>query len=439
LNVCRSRWKEFPTVCALFLAALFLAALFSGCSQEEKPKPPVVEVQIAPVQKADIQETVSAEAVLFPLHQSAITPKIVAPVKQFYVNRGAHVKAGQLLAVLENRDLEAAAIDNRGTYQQAEAQYKTTTAAALPEEMKKAQLDADAAKQELDAAQKVFDSRQNLYQQGALPRKDLDAAGVALVQARNQYNLAQQHLDALKSVSHEEALKAAAGQLASAKGKYLGAEAQLSYTEVRSPINGVVTDRPNYPGETPTAGTPLLTVMDTSQIIAKAHIPQEQAALLKAGDAATLNSPESGQVNAKVTLVSPALDPNSTTVEVWVQAANSDGKLRPGGSATVSMIAQTVRDAFIVPTSAILTGSDGATTVMLAGNDGKAHEQPVEVGIRQGDKAQITKGVKAGDTVIVGGAYGLPDNTQIKIAQAPPTAEEDKPSGDKSGKPDEKE
>jgi HlyD family secretion protein len=408
----------------------------SGCSKPAGDKEPVVEVQTAPVKQAPIQLMVSAEAVLFPIHQAAITPKVVAPVKKFYVNRGAKVKAGQLLAELENQDLAAAATDNRGAFEQAEAQYKTTTDASLPEEMKKAQFDTDAAKEELDAAQKVYDSRQNLFQQGALPRKDFDAATVALVQARNQYNLAQQHLDAMKAVSHEAALKAAKGQLTSAEGKYLNAKAQLGYTEIRSPIDGVVTDRPTYPGETPPAGTPLLTVMDTSQIIAKAHIPQEQAALLKPGDSASLNSPESGSTNGKVMLVSPALDPNSTTVEVWVQAVNADGKLRPGSSVTVTMVAKTVKDALVVPAVSVLTGESG-TTVMLAGSDGKAHQQVVELGIRQGNDVQITKGLQAGQTVITSGAYGLPDNTQIKVAEAAPPVEE-KPSGKKPSKTEDK-
>lgn len=413
-------------------AASLLLALLSACSKEAPPPQPVAEVQAAPVRLGEIQQVISAEAVLFPLHQASITPKIAAPVKRFYVNRGSRVKAGELLAVLENGDLKAATMDNRGALEQAQAEYQTTTAASLPEETKKAQLDLEAAKEELDAAQQMYDSRQKLFKEGALPRKDLDTATVAFVQARNQYNLAQQHLEAFNSVSHEEALKAASGQLASAKGKYLGARAQLGYTEIRSPINGVVTDRPNYQGETPPAGTPLLTIMDTSQIIAKAHIAQEQAALLKVGDAATLNSPEAGVVKGKVTVVSPALDPNSTTVEIWVQAPNPDGKLRPGSTATVSMVAKTVKDALIVPAAAILTATDGSTSVMLAGSDGKAHQQPVTVGIRHDSEAQITDGLKSGETVVTVGAYGLPDNTQIKIAQSAPATDE-KPSGEKPG------
>jgi len=126
-------------------------------------------------------------------------------------------------------------------------------------------------------------------------------------------------------------LRAANGQLASAKAKLAGSEAQLSYSEIRSPISGVITDRPLYPGEMASSTAPLLTVMDIAQVVAKAHIPQSDAALLKKGDKATLSiTGVDTKLNGTVTLVSPALDPNSTTVEIWVQAANPAQKLRPG-------------------------------------------------------------------------------------------------------------
>src|SRR5437660_6672536 len=93
------------------------------------------------------------------------------------------------------------------------------------------------------------------------------------------------------AVGQKQELKSASGQLESAKGKYMGAQAQLSYSEIRSPIDGVITDRPLYAGEMAAAGTPLLTVMEVSQVIARAHIPQAEAALVKVGDAATIMAP----------------------------------------------------------------------------------------------------------------------------------------------------
>jgi len=389
--------------------------LLSGCAKDSGEKEPAVPVQVVAVEKRTIQHTVTAEAILFPLQQAAITPKISAPVKTFLVKRGNRVRKGQLLAVLENRDLAAAAQENKGSYSQAEAAFETATVSDLPQEVRKAQLDAQAAQELLNAQQKIYNSRQELYQQGAMPRKELDQAGVDLTNARNQYEIAQKHLDALMAVGKQQQLKSAAGQLESAKGKYLGAAAQLSYSEIRSPIDGVVADRSLYPGEMAAAGTPLLTVMDISQVIARAHIPQPEAALLKAGDSATLTVPgEENPVDGKITVVSPALDPNSTTVEIWVQAKNHEGRLKPGTSVQLSMVAQTIPDALVIPTVGLLTGQDGSTSVMQVSADDHAHQKNIKAGLRLGDEVQVTEGLHAGDQIVARGAYGLPDNSKIK-------------------------
>ncbi len=230
----------------LHLRLIFIFALgasLAGCAKKEEAEP-VVSVQVQPAKRSEISETVSTEAVVFPVEQAVITPKITSTIKSFEVQRGSRVHKGQLLAVLENADLAAAADQSKGEFQQAEAGYATTTEASLPQEMQKATLDAAAAKSALDAQQKAYDSRKNLFEQGALPRRELDAAEVALAQARTQYEVAQRQLDDLKRIGQQQSLKSASGQLGAAKGKYLGAEAQLSYSEIRSPIDGVVTDRP---------------------------------------------------------------------------------------------------------------------------------------------------------------------------------------------------
>jgi HlyD family secretion protein len=400
----------------LVMAALSITA---ACSGKGKDEAPAVPVQIVAVEKGAIQQTVTADAVLFPIAQSTIVPKISAPVQKFLVNRGSRVHAGQLLAVLENRDLAAAAQENKGAYTQAQATYETTTAADLPQEIQKAQLEAQAARQAMDAQQKVFDSRKDLFEQGALPRKEFDQAGVDLTNARNQYEIAQRHLDALNAIGKQQTLKSASGQLESAKGKYEGAAAQLSYSEIRSPINGVVTDRPLYPGEMASAGTPLLTVMDITQVTARAHIPQQRAALLKTGDKATLSVPGFDKpVAGAVSLVSPALDPNSTTVEVWVKAKNSGAHLKPGTSTQVSMVARSVPDALTIPAAALLTAQDGTTSVMVAGTDSRVHQRNVKTGIRSEDRVQVVEGLQPGERIVASGAYGLPDNTKISIAEA---------------------
>ncbi len=404
---------------ALAVIAASAAFLSAGCSSGEADKEPMVTVQVAPVEKTTIQQTISAQAILYPRQQSAIVPKISAPVQKFLVKRGSAVHEGELLAVLENRDLSAAAQDTKGAYDQAQATYETTTAASLPEEIQKSEADAQQAKQSLEAQEKVFESRQQLFEQGALPRKELDQSRVDITQARNQYAITKKHLDSLLAFGKQQELKAAAGQLESAKGKYLAAQAQLSYSEIRSPISGVVTDRPLYPGEMAAAGTPLLTVMDLSSVIAKAHIPQHDAAALRVGDKGTMTVPGIEKpIEGKVTVVSPALDPSSTTVEVWFETKNPKHALQPGTSVQLSLTAQTLKDTIVVPTSSVLTAPDGSTTVMVAGSDGRAHQAPVKLGIRNGDDIQVIDGLKENEKVISSGAYGLPDKTKIKVEAA---------------------
>jgi multidrug efflux pump subunit AcrA (membrane-fusion protein) len=419
---------------ALIGAIAAILCVASGCGKDEKEKDPVVTVQTTPAQRAPIAQSIDAEAVVFPLEQATIAPKISSTIRKFHVQRGARVKKGQLLVELENRDLSAAAESSKGDYEQAEANYATTVGASLPQQIQKAELDAVAAKSNFEAQQKVYESRKELFQQGALPRKDLDAAEVAFLQARSQNEQAQKQLADLQRIGKEQTLRSAQGSRLSAEGRMRGAQAQLSYSEITSPIDGVVTDRPLFEGDLATANQPILTVMNTSRLIAKAHIPQAEAAVLKVSNPAELKLPGLDEpIKGRVSLISPALDPGSTTIEVWVEASKPNPALKPGMSVEISMTAKMVKDALVVPTPAVYKNSEGADFVLLAGSDGHAHLKTVQAGVRNSEFTQIVSGVIAGDPVITTGGYALPDNTQIKI-EAP--AKDEKEAGEKADKAD---
>lgn len=401
----------------LWAAVLLLAV--AGCGKSDPADKPEVAVQAVVAHSADISRVVSAEAIIFPVAQSIITPKVNAPIKKFYVTRGQKVRQGQLLAELENRDLSGAALDNKGAYEQAQAAYSTSVNATLPEEVQKSELEVQTSKQELDAAQKLYSSREDLFKQGALPRKDLDAAAVQLAQAKTAYNTAKKHLDSLNAVGKQAALQSAGGQLTSARGKLMASEAALSYTQIRSPISGVVTDRPLYPGEMASTSAPLLTVMDVSQVIAKAHIPESDAMLLRKSDKAIIAAPGLEKpLTGTVTVVSPALDPSSTTVEIWVQAPNTGQQLRPGMAAQLSITAHTVHDALVVPSNALLNASGDSAQVMVVDSQSVAQSRDVKLGIQTPQETQIVAGLKPGERVITEGAYGLPDKTRVKVEKA---------------------
>jgi HlyD family secretion protein len=413
------------------LAIILLCAVFlQACKKAgDADAAAIVTVQAEHPEVGEISERIVADATLSPVAQAAISPKITAPVREFYVQRGSKVKAGQLLAVLENRDLSAQALDNKGQYTAAQASFDMQTKAQVPEDYHKAELDVAQAKAQLELQKQIVAARKKLFAQGAIPGRDYDTAAAALVQAQAAYDVAQNHLDSLKTVSRAASLEQAAGQLSSAKGKYLAAEAQVSYSEVRSPITGVVTDRPLFPGETANSGSPLITVMDTTSLLAKVHLSQTVAQRLKVGDAASIVIPGTdGPVPAKVFLVSPALDPGSTTVEVWVRVDNRAGKYKAGTPVTTSIKGRTIDKAIKVPLSAVLTAADGSKSVMLVGTDGAAHKQIVQLGINDGEDVQITQGLNGSETVVTTGAYGLDDGTKVKVGKA--GGDEDKAGGE---------
>jgi HlyD family secretion protein len=419
---------------ARLLAITVLAAplvLLPGCKKEAEPEA-LVTVQAEQPEHGAISEKITADAVLAPIAQAAIVPKITAPVKKFYVERGQRVQAGELLVVLENNDLAAAALDNQGAYEAAQAVYATSTKAQVPEDQLKAESDFAQAKANLDLNQSIVDGRKKLFAEGAIPGRDLDTAQAALVQAQAAYDAAKKHLDSMHGVTHEAALKQAQGDLTSAEGKLKGAQAQVSYSEIRSPIDGFVTDRPLFAGETAAAGAPLITVMETATLLAKAHIAQAQAQRLKIGADAQIQAPGVDEaVPAKVSMISPALDAGSTTVEVWLKIDNRAGKLKVGTPVKVTITGRTVENAMKIPMAAVLTAEDGTKSVMVIDKDSKAQPKKVTLGITDGDDVQVLSGLDATDQVITGGVYGLDPGTKVKIGKAGENDSGDSGSGDK--------
>jgi RND family efflux transporter MFP subunit len=166
---------------------------------------------------------------------------------------------------------------------------------------------------------------------------------------------------------------------------------------------------------------------------------------LKVGNAAELKVPGlDDPVKGRVSLVSPALDPGSTTIEVWVEARKPDPALRPGMTVEISMVAKTAKDAVVVPTGAVFKNAEGSGYyVLVAGPDEKAHQKTVQVGIKNTEFTQVVSGINAGDPVITTGGYAVPDGTKIEIGK--PGAEEkegaekaDDKKDDKGDKADEK-
>ncbi len=405
---------------ALAISVCVFLVLPVGCRSNVADAPELaVTVQAAHPVQGEMSEKIEVDAILAPLSQAALAARISAPIRAEFVQRGARVRKGQLLVSLEDRDLQGGALDSKGSLVVAKANYIATTDATIPEDLKKAESDLQQTLSARDVAQRTAQERQKLFTQGALSGRDADGAASAAVQAEAAYENAQKHLESLRRTTGKTTRETAQGQVESARGKLASAEAQVSYAELRSPIDGVVTDRPFFPGETAPAGTPVITVMDTSFLLAKIHVAQATSQKLSVGRKAELQVPGVDQpLVGTVVYLSPALDPGSTTIEVWVKLPNADGRLKVGTPVRAKILATAIANALQVPKNAILPAQDGTSAVMVVGADGKAHKRTVKVGIRTDQAVQVTSGLAANDMVITSGAYGLGDGATVEIGKA---------------------
>jgi multidrug efflux pump subunit AcrA (membrane-fusion protein) len=422
-------WKKAPVLVAAIAVCLMVgcgkAKEKTAAGESEKPAPVMVETAVF----GAIDHMVLADAVLYPINQANVTSKISSPVRRILVNRGDHVKAGQLLVELESADLSAAAAESRSQYEQTQAAYQTVTGATIPEDHTKAQADVQSQQQAFDAAKKLYDNRLTLQKEGALAMKLVDDAKVAMVQAQSGLETSKRHLQALNEVSQRESQRSAQAQVNGAKSHFDAAEVQVAYAQVRSPISGIVADRSVYPGEMAASGAALVSIVDISKIVARANVPMKDAVSIKKGRPARITGPD-GDIPGTVTVVSPAVDPSTTTVEIWVQADNPDEKLKPGATVRVAIIAETLRDTMVVPAAAILNADDGGQKVMVVTSDSIAHERRINIGVRQGDRVQIVSGLQTGDQVVVSGGLGLEDKAKVTIQQPKPEDEDEDAAAD---------
>ena len=414
-----------------------VSSIVAGCKKSassDEDTDTAVSVQAEHPTVGPISEQIAADAILAPLAQAAIAPRINAPIRAEYVQRGAHVRKGQLLVALEDRDLQGSALDSKGAVTSAQAAYANATRATIPEEVQKAQLDVDQAQANLVVANRTAEERKRLLAQGAISGRETDTAIAAAVQAKATYDSAVKHLQSVENTTRKTDEETAKGQLTSAQGRLINAQAQVTYANLRSPIDGVVTDRPLFPGETASAGTPVVTVMDTSSLLAKLHIAQASAQKLKVGGSAQLTIPGVADPQAAtVAMISPALDPGSTTVEVWLKLSNPDGRYKVGTPVHAVLQGTTIPNAVQLPAAAILPADDGSTNVLVVQPDGTAKKRAVKVGIRNPEKVQILDGVSPSDLVVTEGGYGLDDGSKVKIG-----GDKDEDSGDKSSDTDSK-
>ena len=417
------RQRNIVLVGAAVLVVLLLAVLIiwrwkRSAPETETEVTPTVSVKVVKAEKGNIAAEVTAVGTIWPREKADVGAKVSAQIKQMPLLKNKVVRAGEVIAVLESRDLQAQRAEAIAALNEARANERSLVTGTIPKtnaEDQKALLDARA---KVNNARAIYERRRVLFEKGGISKKDLDESQLDLTTAEDELRLQEQTV-ALRSRSlNPNDRRLAEARTAQAQQHLATLDAQLSYATIRSPITGIVTDQFQYEGEFASAGGKLVTIADTSTVIVKAPFADTVVAQLKPGDAASVLPTDTSaeEMKGQITLLSRSSDPTNRTVEVWVTLGNGEGKLRANGAAQVTVFANSKNDAIVVPASAVTLEASNADegTVMVVDAENVAHETRVTVGIRTPDKIEIVEGLKGGETVVIEGNYALPDGTKVE-------------------------
>jgi HlyD family secretion protein len=402
----------------IILAGLVLAGC-GGPAKEEEAVKPLVTVKAAKAEVAEVQNSVTAPATIYPREQANISARITAPIRELKARKGDMVQAGQTLALLENRDLLAQRAEVRAAVADAQASLDKVTAGTLPTDVERARGQVETAQAAYEQAMKIYEKRKQLYEQGAIPNRELLISQTEMTTTKTNLDVAKKSLDLLVNQSRERDIQIAQSRLAQARARLENLEAQITFTELKSPFRGSITEQFGYPGDMARPDTPIFTVVDMSVAQARAQVPETEAHELRAGVACRFiptDHPESA-TPGRVSMVNRALDPARRTVETWCEIANPPASLRAGLFGQVRFLIGTSTSSIVVPIAAVQFNEGTRTGFVMTVDDKKiAHKRDVECGITFEGKVQVLKGLKEGETVITEAGYGLPDGAQVQFS-----------------------
>ena len=351
------------------LPVLFLAACGGKKPAPEATEAPPVNIAADNIAIADTQLVERGPSLSGSLtaERSAQLRAQVSGTVAVYVEEGSVVSSGQLVAMIDTIALGDAARSARS-------------------QLLSAQLASDVAKRN-------YERSQTLHAAGAIADRDLETA-------------------------HNQSV-ASDAMLADAKSRVTGADRQLANAKVHSPFAGVVSERPASSGDVVQMGSPLMTVVDPSQLQLEASVPSDQLSQIKSG--AKVEFAVSGisgkSFTGRVARINPSVDPTTRQVKLYVSVPNPGHTLVAGAFAE-GRVAVTSMRALTVPLSAI--DSKAAIVSVKRLRNGLIESIPVTLGVRDdvAERVEITKGIAAGDTVLIGASLGTPAGARVRVANA---------------------
>jgi HlyD family secretion protein len=383
---------------AAVLVLLIAGGLIAATSGGTKIDPS----KLAKVEKGDLAKSVVATGKVTPITKVEVKSKASGIVKKLFVEAGDKVKTGQLLAQLDKEEISAQVEQSRAALQSAQASAKAAEA-----DYERAKVDAEGP--DVPTLKRAYERNQGMAQAGVVSASALDDAQRAYELAVNKQNVAKAQLVVLKAKIAQSAAEVSRDQ---ANLKQL--EEQLGYTDILSPIDGVVLSRDVEMGDAVSSilvlgssATLVMTLGDTSEVYVKGKVDESDIGKVYLGQPARIKveSFKDKTFQGKVTRISPmgVEKDNVTTFEVRVSINNPGGELKAEMTANAEIILEEHKSVLQIPEGAILYDKDKKASVEVPDSKGKDGKKKVAVniGISNGAKTELLGGLKEGDQVVL--------------------------------------
>jgi HlyD family secretion protein len=380
---------------AIALIVLAVAAMSGGGTKIDPTK-------LEKVTRGDLAKSVVATGKVTPITKVEVKSKASGIVKKLYVDYGDHVKAGQVLAELDRDEIEASVRSQEAQLASAEASLRGAEA-----DYERAKVDAEAP--DVPVLKRAYDRALQMEKDGVVSASAKDDAQRAYELAVNKRDVARAQLTV-----GQAKIKQAAADVQRNRATLAQLKEQLSYTTILSPIDGIVLSRDVEVGDAVSSilvmgsgSTLIMTLGDTSEVYVKGKVDESDIGRVYLGQPARIKveSFKDKVFTGKVTKISPmgVEKDNVTTFEVRVSINNPGGELKAEMTANAEIILNEHKNVLQVPEGALIYDKDKKAWVEVPDPKAKDAKRkvPVEVGIASGSRAEILKGLKEGEQVVL--------------------------------------
>ena len=384
------------------IAAVVLLVVVGGVIAATSGGTKIDPSKLAKVEKGDLAKSVVATGKIEPITKVEVKSKASGIVKKLYVDYGDHVKKGQILVELDREEIQA-------RVDQARAQLEASKASANGTRADLVRAKVDAEGPDVPLLKRAYDRAKGMAKDGVVSASALDDAQKNYEMSLNKQNVSKAQLTVLQAkIGQAEA------QEAQDRANLKQLEEQLSYTTIESPLDGIVLSRDVQIGDAVSSilvlgsgATLVMTLGDTSEVYVKGKVDESDIGKVYMAQPARIKveSFKDKTFTGKVTKISPmgVEKDNVTTFEVRVSINNPEGVLKAMMTANAEIILEEHKGVLQIPEGAIIYDKDKNASVEVP--DPKAKEgkkkMAVNIGISNGAKTELLKGLKEGDQVVL--------------------------------------